>query len=234
MRMTTIHYQVSTSLLTCSFVLKWLTLVARHLLSSQHCFLRPGPPNFGISLHDKHCPQFSREQAEHCFLFFPVHVKTVLHVEYLICVILTSFLSSFVWHTPWSIHTVSYWRIPHFCRNKSAGTLLHKCLCSLHVHSHGIKYKFWFSKWIITFFSRSTFAPTRFLIFQSDRTLPLLVFKGKTLYFFVIRWALRLAALRTLGCNTNPSDLGNLVRNSFASSSSFAERLCKSLGFMQL
>ena len=74
--MTTIQYLILTC--TCSFVLEWLTLVARHLLSSQHCFLRPGPPNFGISLHDEHCPQFSREQAEHRphrFLFVPVHVN---------------------------------------------------------------------------------------------------------------------------------------------------------------
>ena len=42
---------------TCPF--ERLTSVARHFLSSQHCFLRPSPPNFGISLHDEHCPQFS-------------------------------------------------------------------------------------------------------------------------------------------------------------------------------
>ena len=26
----------------------------RHCLSLQHCFFRPGPPNFGISIHDEH------------------------------------------------------------------------------------------------------------------------------------------------------------------------------------
>ena len=60
---------------TCPF--ERLTSATRHLLSLQHCFLRPGPPNFGISLHDEQCPQFSREQAEHephRFLFFPVNV----------------------------------------------------------------------------------------------------------------------------------------------------------------
>ena len=98
----------------------------------------------------------------------------------------------------------------------------------------GVNNFIYFDQIIVTFFSRSTFAPTRFLTFQSVRTLPRLVFKGSALYFLLTCWALRLAALRAFGCNTSPSDCGNFDRNSLARSSSFTESSCKSLGFIQL
>ena len=60
-----------------------MVVVVRHLLKLQHCFLRPTPPNFGISLHDVHWPQFSRRQAKHephLFLFLPTNDKVSIRI----------------------------------------------------------------------------------------------------------------------------------------------------------